>query len=343
MSRRRPVHPPAASNRNRLQRVSRVATQAFVALCLAVSSAVADDNGLETVADFGANPGNLLMHVYVPKDLPSGAPLVVIAHGCFQTVDQLAQHSGWVEVAERHRFALLFPETTRDNEPFGGCFRTWLPEHQRRGGGEPVSIRNQILWMLDHHDLDPRHVYMAGQSSGGLVTAVMLASYPELFAAGAVQSAYPYRCAETFEALAPCSQAVDPRPAVEQVALVLEAAPEYAGPRPRLALWHGDTDALLVPTNLQLQVEQWAPVLGADLQAGQTDAIGRHLRHRYRDADGTVVMETVLVTGMDHAIAIDPDADPPCGRPAPYIVDADICAAQWIGRWFGVVPEAATP
>lgn len=315
----------------------------FVTLCivLAAGPALSDADGpLTEIADFGANPGNLRMQVYLPHDLRDGAALVVVAHGCFQTVDQVVEHTGWIELADEYRFALLFPQTGKGNEPFGGCFRTWYPEHQKRGAGEPLSIRNQVLWLLDAHALDADHVFMTGQSSGGLVTSVMLASYPELFAAGAVQSAYPYRCADAFEELAPCSLAQRSKSPAEWAALVLDAAPGYDGVRPRIALWHGGADVLIVPANLDLQLQQWAGVLGIDSEAGAEDSIDGQVRHRYADGEGTVQIETVVVAGMDHAIAIDPDGTPACGSTAPYIVDADVCAARWIGRWFGVVPEA---
>lgn len=294
--------------------------------------------GLEPVESFGENPGDLRLYTYVPENLEADAPLVVVAHGCLQTAADVAAHSGWRELADRHGFALLFPETDKTNEPFAGCFRTWLPEHQARGAGEPLSIRNQLAWALNEFDADPKRVYMTGQSSGGLVTSVMLASYPELFAAGAVQSAYPYRCANAFEDLAPCSQALRAPPDGGWGDLVRAAAPAYSGPRPRIALWHGGDDPVIVPANLDLQIEQWADVLDLDTDSPANDETGGQVRRRFAGTDGTIAIEAVLLPNLVHAIAVDPDGTPPCGNTAPYFVDADACAAYRIGQWFGVVP-----
>lgn len=311
----------------------------LLAICLTLNSSMADDGkDLLQITDFGSNPGNLGMQVYLPSSIKPEAPLVVVAHGCFQAVEVVFAHSGWKDLADSHGFAILFPRTNKENEPFGACFRTWYPDHQARDAGEPLSIHNQIVWMLDKYQLDRERVFMTGQSSGGLITAVMLASYPELFAAGAIQSAYPYRCANSFEELALCSQAQKELDVIEMAELLQEAAPDHQGHRPPVAIWHGGEDTLIVPANLELQLKQWAEVLDVDLDSGQIEQIDGQQRTRYFNAEGTLTIETVTVAGMDHAIAIDPDGSPSCGSVAPYIVDADICSAYWIGRWFGVVP-----
>lgn len=321
----------------------RRAAQAGAVLALLVGGlpglAVAQDEApspLHEVESFGSNPGDLQLLTYVPVDLPGGSPLVVVAHGCFQTARVLAESSGWLEMAERYRFALLFPQTSKDNEPFGGCFRTWIPEHQHRDGGEPLSIRQMIDWMLAAYPLDPGRVFMAGMSSGGLLTEVMLAAYPEVFAAGAVQSGYPYNCATQFDDLKICSAAQRDLDGEAWADLARAAYPGYSGPRPRITIWHGDADPLLVPANLRLEMEQWTRLLGVDREPDEVDLIGGHLRERYSDAAGDPVVETFLVRGMEHAIAIDPDGTPQCGAAAPFITDVDLCAALWIARWFGI-------
>ena len=66
--------------------------------------------GLTETADFGDNPGHLRMLSYVPADLPAGAPLVVVLHGCTQTASEYDRGSGWSTLADRFGFALLLPE-----------------------------------------------------------------------------------------------------------------------------------------------------------------------------------------------------------------------------------------
>src|SRR5688500_17449798 len=93
----------------------------FARFFLAALCASAGAVELEEVRDFGANPGNLQMLVFAPPGLARKAPLVVVAHGCFQGAQNIAEMSGWPELASAHGFALIFPQTSKANESFGGC------------------------------------------------------------------------------------------------------------------------------------------------------------------------------------------------------------------------------
>jgi len=111
-------------------------------------------SGLKPVANFGTNPGNLTMQLYVPKDLPAGAPLVVVLHGCTQTAADYAEGAGWVTLARRFGFALLCPEQTRTNNP-NLCFNWFQPGDTARGAGEAASIAAMVEHALSRHGLDP--------------------------------------------------------------------------------------------------------------------------------------------------------------------------------------------
>jgi poly(3-hydroxybutyrate) depolymerase len=193
-----------------------------------------------------------------------------------------------------------------------------------------------ITWAVDHYALDSDRVFIAGMSSGGLLAGVMLATYPEVFAAGAMQSAYPYKCANSYDELKPCSQAERSLSAAAWGAMVTDAHPGYAGARPRVSIWHGEADTLILPDNLERQMEQWTSAAGVDRKADEVDSIAGHVRRRFDGPDGEPAVETWMVGGMGHAVAIDPDGTPACGIAAPFFVDADLCAALWIARWFGI-------
>ena len=51
---------------------------------------------LRELTGFGANPGNLRMFAYAPKDLPPKAPLVIALHGCTQTAAEYDHGTGSV-------------------------------------------------------------------------------------------------------------------------------------------------------------------------------------------------------------------------------------------------------
>ena len=113
------------------------------------------DSPLQEMHSAGANPGNLRMFAYVPDDLPDGAALVVVLHGCTQTASGYDYGAGWSTLADRYGFALLVPEQQRANNP-NGCFNWFLPEDTQRGRGEAASIRQMVGTMVREKGIDPR-------------------------------------------------------------------------------------------------------------------------------------------------------------------------------------------
>lgn len=293
---------------------------------------------LRAVEGFGSNPGHLRMHLYTPRALPRGAPLVVLVHGCTASAREVGEQSGWLRLADIYRFAVLLPETSRANEPLGGCFRSWEPAHQERGAGEPLSIRQMIAYAQKHDHLSKRRVFITGMSSGGHVANIMLAAYPDLFTAGAPESSFPYKCALTLAELRPCAAGEVRRTPAEWGALVREAYPGYRGKRPRVQIWHGGEDRLIAVAGQAQQADQWRDVLGLSAPGISGTLKGLPLV-RYADAGTGAVVETVTVPRMGHAMAVDPGTGPgQCGETGPYASDVNVCAAYWIGRFFGVVP-----
>ena len=67
---------------------------------------------------------------YLPDNLPEGAPLVVVLHGCTQNAAVYDNGSGWSRLADDAGFALLYPEQQRANNP-NLCFNWFLPADTR--------------------------------------------------------------------------------------------------------------------------------------------------------------------------------------------------------------------
>ena len=163
--------------------------------------------------------------------------------------------SGWSVLAARQGFALLLPEQRTANNA-NRCFNWFEPGDTHRDRGEAASIRQMVAHMVSRHRLDPQRVFVTGLSAGGAMTSVMLATYPEVFAAGAILAGLPYGAAqsmpEAFEAMATGR----PRPAAERAAAVRAASP-HRGPWPRVAVWHGDADSTVRPANAAEILKQW--------------------------------------------------------------------------------------
>src|SRR6195256_2478636 len=140
---------------------------------------------------FGTNPGALRMFAFVPEHLQRAPALVVVLHGCGQTAAGYDLGAGWSTLAKRYGFALLMPEQQPANNA-NGCFNWFNPEDTARDRGEAGSIRQMIARMAGDHKINRRRIFVTGLSAGGAMTTVMLATYPEVFAGGAVIAGLPY-------------------------------------------------------------------------------------------------------------------------------------------------------
>jgi feruloyl esterase len=314
-------------------------------LASAKSSAAAEGGALHTTVlaeqtSFGSNPGNLRMLTYVPAPLPPRAPLVVVLHGCTQNAGGYDLGTGWSTLAERFGFALLLPEQKRANNP-NTCFTWFSPGDTTRDRGEALSIRQMIEHMAAAHGLDRGRIYVTGLSAGGAMTSVMLATYPELFAGGAIIAGLPYGSAgnvqEAFDAMFQGTV----RPAHAWGDLVRAASP-HAGPWPKLSVWHGDADETVKPANADEIVKQWTDVHGLGAALPLETMVDGYRRRVWRDAAGESVLEAYTIAGMAHGAPIGAG----CGQAAPFILDVGISSTLRIAEFWALTsahPAEAAP
>jgi poly(hydroxyalkanoate) depolymerase family esterase len=281
------------------------------------------------VTGFGSNPGNLRMFRYLPDGLPANRPLVVALHGCTQLAAGYGTNAGWVELAQRFRFAVLLPEQQQANNS-SRCFNWFQLNDISRGQGEAESIAQMVRRMLADTAADPARVSVTGLSAGGAMTSVMLATYPELFTAGGIVAGLPYRCATTMiEAFSCMNPGKDLTPA--QWGDRVRAASSYTGPRPSVSIWHGTSDFTVATANQRELVDQWTNVHGIAQTPSGTDTVAGYPHAAYRNPSGRTVVETYSITGMGHGQPVDPGtASGQCGHTAAYVLDVNICAAWWL-------------
>jgi poly(hydroxyalkanoate) depolymerase family esterase len=298
---------------------------------------------LTEVRGFGTNPGNLQMFTYRPANLGAARPLVVALHGCTQQASDYDDETGWIQFADRNRFALLLPQQQKANNP-SKCFNWFLPEDNGRDKGEALSIRQMIDKLKADAGSDAQRIYVTGLSGGGAMTAVMLAAYPEVFAGGAIIAGVPYKCAnDVNEALNRCGVSLtgtvapikDLTPA-QWGDLVRNAAPRGAR-MPRVSIWQGSRDNVVNPLDQVELVDQWTNVLGIDQVPDAQDTIHGQAHKLYKDANGVTLLETVLIDGMGHGTPVAPGNGPEqCGKAAPFILDVGICSTFYIVKFWGL-------
>ncbi|MFD6206295.1 extracellular catalytic domain type 1 short-chain-length polyhydroxyalkanoate depolymerase [Streptomyces rubiginosohelvolus] len=294
---------------------------------------------LERVTSFGANPGGLNMYVYRPAALPANAPVVVALHGCTQSAQVYSDNAGLNTFADRHGFLVVYAETTTANNA-NKCFNWFQPGDTRRGQGEAASIRQMVAHAATAYGADTARVQVTGLSAGGAMTSVMLAAYPDVFAAGAVVAGIPYGCGtDVVSAFGCMSPGVDRTPAAWAQA-VRDAHPGFAGPWPRVAIWHGDNDATVAPRNADELRDQWTAVHGLGQTPDRTSTIGPNSTRRseYLAADGGAsVVEVNRVPGIGHGTPVDPGSGAEqCGATGTQHFIDSICSGYWITRFFGL-------
>jgi poly(hydroxyalkanoate) depolymerase family esterase len=291
------------------------------------------DGRLVPMANFGSNPGRLDCRIYVPTTEPRG--LVVILHGCTQGASSYDEGSGWSQLAERHGFAVMFPQQRRANNP-NLCFNWYEPNHARRSQGEASSISQMVKTMTQRYGLNRSRVFVTGLSAGGAMTAVMLACYPELFAGGAIIAGLPYATANTLpEALERMrGQRI---PGRAELAALMAGATTFDGPTPTISVWHGTHDNIVDPANADAIVNQWRGLHGLSDSEGRVDEVSGHLRQIWADSSGRPLIEKYSIRGMGHGTPLSFGGQEACGRPGPHMLETSICSTRQMAQSWGLM------
>ena len=255
--------------------------------------------------------------VHVPAGIETGAalPLVCMLHGCTQDAGSFAAATRMNEAADRHGFAVVYPQQER-GENAQGCWNWFSPRHQARGAGEPASIAavvRELIGTTSACAIDARRVYVAGLSAGGAMAAILAATYPDLFAAVAVHSGLAYGAATSVGSAFSAMARGGGDPAARGRA-AHSAMGELARPVPSIVV-HGRDDSTVAPINGDQVLEQSmaANRLAApercdfeitrptDVSRGRVEGGHRYERSRWTDRRGALTHELLKVDGLGHA------------------------------------------
>ncbi|OHZ44449.1 hypothetical protein B7W85_22190 [Allorhizobium ampelinum] len=290
------------------------------------------------VKNFGANPGKLKCWLYLPTILAPKTPLVVVLHGCTQNAAAYDHGSGWSKLSEEKGFAVLFPEQQRANNA-NLCFNWFEPADTRRDQGEALAIREMIGHVIESQGIDPERVFITGLSAGGAMANVMLATYPELFAGGAIIGGLPYGTAsgvgQAFERM----RGHNP-PSESQLQSALMSAASSWGSWPPISVWHGTHDQTVKPINAEQIAHQWGGMHQISATPDLIESVNGHSRKAWLDESGKAVMEVYLIKGMAHGVPLSFAAKAPLGHSGPFMLEAGISSTTRIARTWGLADDA---
>ncbi|WP_283138418.1 extracellular catalytic domain type 1 short-chain-length polyhydroxyalkanoate depolymerase [Rhizohabitans arisaemae] len=256
---------------------------------------------LVQVTDFGPNPSNLEMHVYVPDTVTAKPAVVMFLHYCTGSGPTLFAGTELASYADRHGFVAIYPSATRT----GNCFDSSSPESLRRGGGsDPVGLASMIDYAKRTYDADPNRIFAVGSSSGSMMVNVLLANYPDVFKAGASFMGVPFGCfASPWGWNVECATGQSIKTAQEWGDLVRASYPGYRGPRPRMQIWHGTEDGAVHHNNLQEQVKQWTDVHRLSQTPAYSDQPQPNWnRTRYGGSKANAKVEAISLQGVAHSL-----------------------------------------
>jgi poly(hydroxyalkanoate) depolymerase family esterase len=297
---------------------------------------------LVEVTGFGSNPGALKMFSYVPANLPRQPALVVVLHGCGQSAAGYDFGAGWSTLAKRYGFALLMPEQQPSNNA-NTCFNWFNPEDVARDQGEACSIRQMIAKMAADHNISRSRIFITGLSAGGAMTSVMLATYPEVFCAGAVIAGLPFGVASNVrEALSGMMQTTS-RPARELGDLVRNAS-RHKGPWPKVSVWHGSADRTVNPANANEIVKQWLDVHGLTETPMSEATVDGHPRQIWWNEEGDTIIESYTINDMPHGTPLGfVDDGERYGVEGAFLIEAGISSSYHIANFFGLTKRVRQP
>ncbi|KEZ45791.1 putative acetylxylan esterase A [Scedosporium apiospermum] len=265
--------------------------------------------GLQQVTNFGANPSNAKMFLYVPATLAEKPAIIVAIHYCSGTASAYFSGSPYRQLADQKGFIVIYPESPYSGTCWDVSSKATLT---RDGGANSNSIANMVKHVIGEYDADPEKVFVTGTSSGAMMTNVLAATYPDLFAAGIVYAGVPAGCFFTNTVNGwnnTCANGQVKGTPERWAQWVFEAYPDYDGPRPRMQIYHGSADTTLGSANYAEQMKQWCGVFGCDPDAPEEKAENKPLQGYTTSTYVGGQLQGIWAVGVGHNFPIRGDDD----------------------------------
>ncbi|KAJ0284380.1 hypothetical protein COL940_004182 [Colletotrichum noveboracense] len=262
------------------------------------------------VTSYGDNPTGTRMWLYVPNNLAAKPAVVVGIHWCSGSASAYYQGSQWARYAETYGYIVIYPQTpyTRDN-CWDVASKMTLTHN---GGGASNSIANMVKFVIAQYGADASKVFATGISSGAMMTNVLAATYPDIFAAGIAYAGVPAGCFMSAadvpdEWNSTCSTGQSIWTQQQWANVVYNMYPGYTGARPKMQIYHGTADEALNVQNYYETIKQWTGVFGySTTPQSTTPDYPRSPYTRYVFGEK---LQTFLGQGVTHSIDVFPEED----------------------------------
>jgi poly(3-hydroxybutyrate) depolymerase len=118
------------------------------------------------------------------------------------TGEMLYKSNRLPEYADKYGFILVYPSTPNMDR----CWGVHDPETLTHGGaGDSQGILSMANYLIHQYNANWARFFVMGVSSGGMMSNVLAAVYPELISGAAVFSGVPHACFAGAPAASPAS------------------------------------------------------------------------------------------------------------------------------------------
>lgn len=210
-------------------------------------------------------------------------------HYCTGSAQAYYQGTAWASNADSKGSIVIYPSSPHSGTCWDVSSKATLTHNS---GGDSNSIANMVTYAIAKYNANKSKVFVTGASSGGeqcsikqmipqtkqqaaMMTNVMAATYPELFAAASAYSGVAAGCSMSN------SGAVDAWNSTCAEGQVVVSPQYWAGvvkamggsaPYPKMQIWHGSVDNILLPQNFQEEIKEWTGVFGVSSTATSSQA-----------------------------------------------------------------------
>jgi len=236
--------------------------------------------------------------LYVPKDLPTGAPLVLVMHGSGEgpLAIRMGTGYGFERLADQHGFAVVYPKSFGfDWNDCSSIGNTAVDGVRADDAGFLDALVEKLVGELG---VDPERVFAAGVSNGGSMALRLALEHPER-----------YRAVAAALANVPAPQNFQCRPVARQTPSVMiingtedPLVPYAGGEINLLGLFYKGGQVISSTASAQYLADHNA-IAGAPQVSLTQTALGTRVEHaRWQSADGRTEVELVTLHGAGHGL-----------------------------------------
>ncbi|MFY7866288.1 alpha/beta hydrolase family esterase [Roseateles sp.] len=233
---------------------------------------------------------------YVPKDLPKGAPLVLVMHGSGEGPSQIRVGTGYAfeRLADQHGFALVYPKAFAAD--WNDCSRIGDKELNGVRSDDVGFLATLVEKLVAELSLDPARVFAAGVSNGGSMAMRLALEQPSR-----------YKAVAAVVANVPAPENFQCQPAAQATSVMIMNGSEdplvpYAGGEINLlGLFYKGGPIISSRASAQYFAD-WAQLTGAAQTSEKTVTEGVRVEQNRWSQDGKAEVELVSIHGGGHGL-----------------------------------------